>query len=116
MKKQVLKGLTVAAILVLPLIAGAQANTVPTGLTSLDQIYDVIVTVADYIFAFLLILAVIFILFAAFQYLTSAGDEGKVSSAKSALIYALVAVAVALLAKGLLSVVGNLLGVGSVSV
>jgi hypothetical protein len=43
--------------------------------------------------------AIIMILVSGFRYMTSGGDSGKVSAAKSALIYALVGLAVAALAQ-----------------
>jgi hypothetical protein len=45
------------------------------------------------------IVAVIMIILAGFKYITSAGDTGKVSSAKTSLIYALVGVAIVALAQ-----------------
>lgn len=44
-------------------------------------------------------LAVIMVIYAAFRYITSGGDGGKVASAKSTLIYALVGLAIAALAQ-----------------
>lgn len=46
--------------------------------------------------------AVIMVLVSGFKYITSGGDSGKVSSAKSTLVYALVGVAVAALAQTLI--------------
>ena len=53
------------------------------------------------------IAAIIMILFSGFRYITSAGDSNKVGQAKSALIYALVGVAVAALAQVLVAFVFN---------
>ena len=63
-----------------------------------------------YLFVILIVLAVIFVLFAAFKYLTAGGEQEKVSEANKQLIYAAVAVAVALLAKGLPLIVGGIMG------
>ncbi len=49
--------------------------------------------------------AVIMVIVAGFKYVTSGGDAGKVSSAKSTLIYALVGIAVAVLAQLLIHIV-----------
>lgn len=43
--------------------------------------------------------AIIMLLVAGFKYITSSGDSGKISSAKNTLIYAMVGVAVAVLAQ-----------------
>lgn len=49
--------------------------------------------------------AVIMIILAGFKYITSGGDSGKVGNAKSTLIYALVGIAIAILAQLLLKIV-----------
>ena len=67
-------------------------------------------TVINWLFGLLIILAVIFVLVAAFKYLTSGGDPEKVKSANHSLIYAAVAVAVAILAKGIPYLVASFLG------
>lgn len=77
------------------------------GPTALLRIFD---TFINWLFTILLVLAVIFILIAAFKYLTSSTKPEEVSKAHKMLIYAGVAIAVALLAKGLVSVVCALVG------
>lgn len=54
-------------------------------------------------------LAVIFIFYAAFLYLSARGDEEKVKKANHQLIYAVIAIVVALFAYGLPLFVGNIL-------
>lgn len=51
------------------------------------------------------IAAVIMIIISGLRYVTSAGDSGRVSSAKNGLIYALIGIAIAALAQVLVSVV-----------
>lgn len=51
--------------------------------------------------------AVIMIIYSGFRYVTSAGDSAKVSTAKNALIYALVGIAVAVLAQVFVHFVAN---------
>lgn len=65
---------------------------------------------ANWMFIILLAVAVIMIIIAAYKYLTAGGDESKVSSAHKTLIYALVAIGVGLLAKGLIFLVAELVG------
>jgi len=55
------------------------------------------------------ILAVGFIIWAAFTFLFADGDEGKVGEAKKRLLYAVIAAAVALLSTGIDMIVENLL-------
>ncbi len=51
------------------------------------------------------ILAVIMVIYAGFLYVTSAGDSGKVQKAKTALIYAVVGIVVAVLAYAIVAFV-----------
>ena len=54
-------------------------------------------------------LAVIFIFYAAFLYLTAAGEEEKIKTANHQLIYAVIAIVVALFAYGMPVFVANIL-------
>lgn len=72
-----------------------------------DIIVNLIDKVANWMFTILLVLAVIFIVWAAYNYLLSEGNEEKVTAAHKALVYAAVAVAVAVLARGFVYVVRN---------
>ena len=60
--------------------------------------------------ALLFTLAVILILYAAFLYITSAGDPTKVKTAQTVLIYAAVGIGVVLLAYAVRPIVEQLLG------
>lgn len=73
----------------------------PVDVPSTESFYELLEVVANVIFTVLIILAVIFILFAAFYYLTAAGDPTKLEKAKTILIYAGVGIAVALVARGI---------------
>lgn len=65
-------------------------------------------TLINWFFTILLIVAIIYILLAAYNYLTAAGDDDKVKKAHKMLIYAVVGIAVALLAQGVRFVVAQL--------
>lgn len=73
---------------------------------------DLIGTIANWMFVILLIVAVLYIILAAYQYLFSAGNEENVAKAHKMLIYAVVAIAVAFLARGIVFVVQQLVGGG----
>jgi len=106
----------------LPLLASAQSIPAPTGgavnpspvpqghITSLQGILNTVCIVFDWAFYFLIALAVLFIIVAAFKYLTAAGDPEKVKGAGSTLLYAAIAVGVALLARAVPLVVASFLG------
>jgi Type IV secretion system pilin len=113
--------------LVLPALAFAQLNPPPSGggvtpvtvpqgnITSLTGVLQLLCNVFGWAFYFLMILAVIFVIYAAFKYLTAAGNPESVKSAGSVLLYAAIAIAVALLAKAVPLVVGSFLGASGVS-
>jgi len=110
---------------VLPALAFAQSvpspvaptqTSVPQGqITSLQGVLQTLCTVFAWAFYFLIVLAVIFVIIAAFRYLTAAGDPEKVKAAGSTLLYAAIAIGVALLARAVPLVVGSFLGASSVS-
>lgn len=81
----------------------------PTNVTSISAIITIINTLANWVFSILLAIAVIMLLLAAFNWLTSGGNEEKVGSARKMLIWALVGIAVALAAKGLVMIVTALI-------
>ena len=68
-------------------------------------------TIVSWMFTIFLIIAVIFIIWAAFKYLTSGGDPEGVKDATKMVIYAAVAIAVALLSAALRFAVQDLLGI-----
>jgi hypothetical protein len=107
--------------LALPVMAMAQNIPVPVAptnpgappqghISSLQGVLNTVCIVFDWAFYFLVALAVIFIIFAAFKYLTAAGEPEKVKSAGGTLLYAAVAVGVALLARAVPLIVASFLG------
>lgn len=79
----------------------------PTGVIALLE------TITNWAFVLLLVLAVLFIILAAYKYLFSGGSEEAVGVAHKMIIYAVVAVAVAFLAKGIIFVVRQLVAPGA---
>ena len=107
----------VLALVLLPAISLAQPIANPTGgsgvtspINSVTGVQDLLNRVLRIMYVIFFIIAAIFIVLAAFKYLTAQGDEEKVGEAKKMLIYAIVAIAVALIATGVSSVVGGVLG------
>lgn len=103
----------VALLVFSPILVYAQpltgADVPPTTPVTIAYVINVLKTVVNWMFSVLIILAVICIIIAAFNYLTAAGDPEKVKKAHTMLIYALVAIGVALLAVGLRALVAELL-------
>src|SRR5690242_5782849 len=81
-----------------------------TGITDTNSIGNSICQLLNYAFYGLILLAIVFVLIAAFKYLTAQGDPEKVKSASKTLIYAAVAVAVGILAQAIPLIVGSFLG------
>lgn len=81
--------------------------------SSIDSPEEVITLanrVGGWLLGILLVLAGVFVVGAAYMFLTSGGDTEKVQKAKNQLLYAVVAVAVALLAKSVVKLVEVLIG------
>jgi len=91
--------------------ADAQFITAPTGPTTGAAVVALIENLTNWLFIGFLLLATIFILLAAFQYLTGGGDPTQTSAARKKLIYAVGAVIIATLAKGFVAVARSILGV-----
>ena len=73
----------------------------PVGrISTVGSLVDTVRFVVRWVYIIFFIVAVLMILSAAFTYLTAAGNEEKVKKARDMIIYAAVAVAVALLAVG----------------
>lgn len=75
---------------------------------------DLLVKSGNWFFGIILGLAVIFILYAAYNFLISGGDEEKVGAARQYLTYAVIAIAVAVLSMGIVYLVRVFLGDASV--
>lgn len=97
------------ALAIAPFLTSAQTAP-PVVMTSVGGFIDLLNTILGWMFTIFMVLAVIMIIWAAFVYLTAGGDEEKVGKAKNMLIYAVVAIVVALLAAGVPKIVQSLLG------
>ena len=67
-------------------------------------------TITNWFFAIFTVLTLIFLLLAAFQFVTAGGDEAKVSEARQKLIWATIGIVVALAAKGLVPIIRSIVG------
>lgn len=85
-------------------------NGLPAPISQIGQIQSLACTAINWMFWMLLILAVIFILVSAYGYVVSGGDPERVHNANRTLIFASVAVVVALFAGGLPALIGSLFG------
>ena len=86
-------------------------NSLPAPvITSLGGVITFICRAINWIFTFLVIGAVLAVIIAAFLYLTSAGDPKRTKSASGLIIFSAIAIAVALIAKGIPLAVASFFG------
>ena len=94
--KKLISGLIGLAILSLPVVT--LAATVPS---TLNEAVENIVTP---LFVVLVAISIVFIIFAAYTFVTSGGDPGKTETARTTLVYAIVGLIVAFLALGVYNI------------
>ena len=105
--KKILASLTLGLIL-LPLVALAQSPPSASG-----TVVATIQIVIDWLFYLLIFAAVVVIILAAYNFLTAAGDPDKVSKARNYIIYALIALIVAWVARALVNMILERIGAGT---
>ena len=79
-------------------------------INSISGVFALLSKATSWIFVVLLFMAFIFIIMGAFTYIGSKGDSKKITDAKNYIIYALIGVAVGILAKGLILAICSILG------
>ena len=82
----------------------------PEGPQSGEQLMVIIDTITNWIFAGFVTLAVVMVILAAIQFVKDGGTPLKVAEARSKLIWAAIGVGVALLSRGFVPVMRNILG------
>lgn len=114
LKNKIAIGLTASiavSAMLMPFLAAAQIQSPPQApVTRIEDLIRVLNTLVNWLFAILMIIAVIFIFYAAYLYLTAGGDPEKVKTATKQLVFAAIAIGVALIAQGVKFVVSQLLG------
>ncbi len=104
MKKVILSVLAISMLIAAPVFAYT-VQEIPSG-TGVD-IWDLLIKALNWFFNITIIIAAIFLVFAGWQYVTAGGDEDKMKNGLNTLIRALIGVAIALLAKGLIYIVST---------
>jgi len=114
--KKVLSIFGVASIALFPLLAfaltepGQEVTNPPSVIQSIGDLLSLLSTIARWMLSILLIVAVIFIIWAGFDFVTAGGDPGKVAGARQKLLYAAVGIIVGVAAWGIVKVVQTLVG------
>lgn len=98
--KKILSGTIALATFTLPFLALAQTPP-PTTAPEIDLI-KALDTIANLIFWILLVISVIVLIWGGVKFVTSGGDPDKVKEAKNLIMYAIVGVIIALLARGII--------------
>ena len=81
----------------------------PSPIDEPNQLLSIIAAVVKWTYIVFFIVAVLFIVFAAFNYLSGGNEPEKIKTAHSQIMYAAIAIAMALLAVGVQAIVKNFL-------
>jgi hypothetical protein len=105
----ILPGLTFAEDF-LPANSDAGAGISKLGKMPTGSLMDTLNIVINYAVGFLVIVAVFYVIWAGYTFVTSSGDTEKVNSARQRIMFAAIGIVVALLAKGIVSLVISAVG------
>lgn len=105
--KKVLLSLLLLGFLAVPVIGLTQ----PDVATQPEEVFLTINSLISYLFWFLIFAAALVIAFAAYNFLTAAGDPDKTKKARDYVLYAMIAVIIGFLAKALIALVARMLNV-----
>lgn len=105
--KKILLISVLVSLLALPVIGLNQA--VPIEIAPRLNPIQVMERIVDVVFTILLIFAALMIVVAAFYFVTASGDTEKVKTARNFVLYALIGVIVAFLARGLIWLVRTIM-------
>jgi hypothetical protein len=107
LKKKILSPL---GAFLMPATTLAAGNTISAPITTVQGLINLICLAFDYMFYALIALSLVMVVIAGFNYVTSNGSAEKVDKATKMILYAVIGIAVALLARGIPLIVGNFLG------
>ena len=121
-----------AAVAVVPVVgvaiglnsatAGAQVDEINKGIDAIGgssstatlQVNDIVLAVVNWLLFAVGVVSVVMLIVGGIKYATSAGDSNKVTSAKNTIMYAIIGLAVAVLAFAIVGFVTNTLNGGTV--
>lgn len=88
----------------------ASSRSLQVDIGTEQSLIRLITTIMNFAFNIFFAIAAFFLLLAAFDYLTSGGDEKRVGGIKNKLLYAVVGIVLALVARSIPALIGSLLG------
>jgi len=106
--KKLFLGLFFLGLLAIPMIGLAQPFISATAPPNVELTLA-LERITQWAFAILIFIAVFFIIVGGYYYVTAGGDAAKLGVARNFLIYALIGVAVAFLARGLVAFVNTVI-------
>jgi hypothetical protein len=92
------------------LIALTASTRIALAQTAASQLTKIFCSVAGFLYMLALAVGVIYVVVAAFKYMSAAGDASKVSEAHKSLLWAAIGIGVAIIAQGFPNIVAGLLG------
>lgn len=102
MMKKFLPILIFAGFLTIPALVFAASAPV---INTIDDIKNLIIKLTDWVFLLLAAIAVVILVWGAFEFVTSEGNPDKVKTAKDRVTFAIIALVLAILAKGMVEIV-----------
>jgi len=103
--------LSFLGMIILPIgvfAADGQLHELTENITDEKGIFALFTVITNWIFTIFLALAVIFIIIAAFQFITAGGKAESVSEARQKIIWAVIGIIIALVARSIPAVLENL--------
>lgn len=100
MKSKLINIVMLSGFAALLIFSFAANGAEPPGPATL-QLFNIINTLTNFLLGLLIALSVIFIIYAAYLYLTAAGEEEQYKTAKQVILYAVIAIIVGLLSKAI---------------
>ena len=101
MKKAILPILAIGMLLAIPILGLANGMTPPDIKLTLWGTGSILTKALNWVFGIVIFIAAIMLIWAGFTYVTSSGDSEKMKKALNSVVYALIGIGVAVLAKGL---------------
>ncbi len=90
-----------------PYVVFGQSVAAPT---NIGGVWNLMCTFFGWFFMIIMFVAVVYIILAAYNYLTASGDAKKVEKANHMLLYAVIGVAVAVLARNIPKIAASIVG------
>lgn len=111
--KKILLTLVLLGLMVSPTFSAiAQFEETPgeVGREATGDVMTVLDRVVDWLFYILLFVAAVFIIIAAYYFVTASGDPETVKKARTLILYAIIGIVVAFVARGLVFLVERMIG------